>query len=233
MSAPQEPSGVPLHRHQLAWLSDEGWRRVLEQAWDEEARDCLAHWAAVRLPLVVTRQVGLLQDKQVALGLPAPGQWRRRRIALTVPRQDILSLGEFPLAHSVLNALTESVRPGWLRLCAELTKANIPAHVYGSHGWQLLSGLDHVRHQSDIDLWLSVSDAGQADRAAACLGAVPSELPRLDGELVLADGSAVAWREWLAWRDGRVKSLLVKRLQGCSLVHGQHWPEAASLAQAA
>ena len=41
--------------------------------------------------------------------------------------------------------------------------------------------------------------------------------PRLDGELRFPDGAAVAWREWEAWRAGRSRAVLVKRLDGCSL----------------
>ena len=45
-----------LRRHQLAWLSEAGWAAILARPWDAQARDCLAHWARHRLPLVVTRQ---------------------------------------------------------------------------------------------------------------------------------------------------------------------------------
>ena len=43
--------------------------------------------------------------------------------------------------------------------------------------------------------------------------------PRLDGELLFADGAAVAWREWLAYRQGRAAQVLVKRLHGVALEH--------------
>jgi phosphoribosyl-dephospho-CoA transferase len=97
----------------------------------------------------------------------------------------------------------------------------------------MLSGLDHVRAGSDIDLWLSVSDLAQADAAATCLQFVSGELPRLDGELMFDDGAAVAWREWLAWRAGRVKSLLVKTIAGSSLVRSRGWPGAETLVEVA
>ena len=41
--------------------------------------------------------------------------------------------------------------------------------------------------------------------------------PRLDGELLFPDGAAIAWREWVAHRDGRVAQVLVKRLRGVAL----------------
>ena len=224
---------VPLHRHQIAWLGEAGWREVLARDCDATARDCIAHWAARRLPFVVTRQAEPGDDTWVALGLPAPGRWERRRLALTVRRSDVLYFDEFPLADRLTPRLPLPARPAWRRLCAELRAADTHARVYGSHGWQLLTGLDHVRAGSDIDLWLSVSDLAQSDAAAACLQAAPGVLPRLDGELMFDDGSAVAWREWLAWRSGRVKSLLVKTIGGGSLVHSRGWQGAAAFAEAA
>jgi len=225
---------VPLHRHQIAWLGEAGWRRVQRRDWDAEARDCLAHWAARRLPLVVTRQGDAAAgEAPVALGLAAPACWGRRHLALGVPRNEVLYFDEFPLAERLVGLLPAPARGAWRELCAALKHAQAPARVYGSHGWQLLSGLDHLREGSDIDLWLSVSDAAQADAAAACLQSAAAGLPRLDGELMFDDGSAVAWREWLAWRGGRSRSLLVKTLAGSALVHARGWQGTAALAEAA
>ena len=224
---------MPLRRHQIAWLSEAGWRHVQQREWDAPARNCLAHWAAKRLPLVVTRQADRAGEDSIALGLPAPGRWGRRRLALSVARRDVLYFDEFPLAGKALGLLPAPARPAWRTLCAGLKAAGANARVYGSYGWQLLSGLDHVRAGSDIDLWLSVSDADQADAAVACLQSFSSGQLRLDGELVFGDGTAVAWREWFAWRTGRVKELLVKSIDGSSLVRSPAWQGAAAIAEAA
>lgn len=224
---------APLHRHQLAWISESAWSGVRDRTWDEPARACLAHWAAQGLPLVVTRQGAPGRDSEMALGLPAPGRWGHSRIALTVARSEVLRFDEFPLAYRLLDQLPDAARPTWRGLCAGLEAAGTPARVYGSFGWHLLTGLDHVRAGSDIDLWLSVSNPAQADAAALCLQSIGDALPRLDGELVFGDGSAVAWREWLAWRAARVKSLLVKTLTGSLLVHSRGWQGAAGFAGAA
>src|SRR5438067_14087 len=95
--------------------------------------------------------------------------------------------------------------------------AGAVGRVQGSDGWQHLTGLDHLRLGSDIDLGISVSDAGQADAVARQLQSFPCARPRVDGELVFDGGDAVAWREWLCWRAGAAKALLVKRLEGSSL----------------
>lgn len=224
---------TPLHRHQIAWLADAGWRKAQDREWDAGARDCLAHWAAKRLPLVVTRQPDHLGEDSIALGLPAPTRWGRRRLALTVARSDVLYFDEFPLAEAALGLVPAPARLAWHGLCVNLKAAGVNARVYGSYGWQLLSGLVHVRAGSDIDLWLSVSDAHQADQAAACLQRFSSDLVRLDGELMFDDGTAVAWREWSAWRNGRAKGLLVKTIGGGSLVHSPAWQGASEIAEAA
>jgi len=224
---------TPLHRHQIAWLGDAAWRGLQDREADGVARDCLAHWAAKRLPLVVTRQAGLADEDAVALGLPAPGRWGRRRLAFPVPRSEVSYFDEFPPAEKALGLVPAPARAAWRGLCTDLRAAGVRARVYGSYGWQLLTGLDHVRAGSDIDVWLAVADAGQADAAASCLQRFTSAPLRLDGELMFGDGSAVAWREWRAWRDGRVKGLLVKSLDGCVLVKASTGQAPTALAEAA
>ena len=215
---------LPLRRHQIAWLSDAGWRGVLNGDWATEARACLAHWAAHRLPLVVTRQAGSIEAGSIALGLPAPGCFGRQRLAATVARGAVLYFDEFPLAERALGLLPGAARPPWRDLCAALKATGAVSRVYGSYGWQLMSGLDHVHAGSDIDLWLSVSDADQADAVAACLQRFAVQAPRLDGELMFDDGAAVAWREWRVWRAGATTALLVKGIDGPSLQRLPGWP---------
>ena len=206
---------MPLHRHQLVRLSDAAWREVCERPWDAEARACLNHWAANGLPLVVTRQMPQgLADGEMALGLAAPLRWQRRRIALVAHRRHVIALDEFPRLDEIAQGAA------WPDLCASLAALGVTARVYGSHGWQWLSGLPCAHPESDIDLWTAVADARQADAVAAALDACSDSpaRPRLDGELLLPDGRAFAWREWRAWRTGRTRAILAKTLLGASLV---------------
>lgn len=219
-----------LRRHRLARLTSDGWAQVLVRPWDAQARECLTHWARRQLPLVVTRQspdpgAGDL----IALGLPAPTCWERRRLALHVPRTSVLRFAEFPGLAGVHTVLPLSACAAASDLELALATCDAKAHVYGSYGWQALSGLDHVRAGSDLDVWVAVNDAAHADDVADELGHFAVDEPRLDGELLFADGAAIAWREWSAWRSGRTRSVLVKRLTGATLAHDATWCEGAHI----
>ena len=204
-----------LRRHQLVRLNERGWAAVRALAWDAEARACLNFWAAERLPLVVTQQPARLPNLTngpIALGLAAPLRWNRRRLAMQVPMSGILFFDEFPKAATIGALLPPPLRSAW----ALLAKA-VDARVYGSFGWQQMTGLAYLHADSDLDLCVSVDDAAAADRAAAVLSQAAFTRPRIDGELVFPDGRAVAWREWLPWREQRVDRILVKRLQGVEM----------------
>ena len=213
-----------MRRHRLVRLSVEGWNAVLARPWDAQARDCLMHWATHRLPLVVTRQTADVGDRDlVALGLPAPGRWTRRRLALHVPRASVSRFEEFPGLDVVRALLPPSARAAARTLQAGLMACDATAHVYGSYGWQALTGLDHVRAGSDLDVWVAVRDAAHADTVADRLRSFATEQPRLDGELMFPDGAAVAWREWVEWRAGRARAVMVKRLTGATLHRDIAW----------
>ena len=50
----------------------------------------------------MTRQPEPDGEDSITLGLPAPGRWGRRRLALSVARKDVLYFDEFPLAEKLL-----------------------------------------------------------------------------------------------------------------------------------
>ncbi len=208
---------MPLRRHQLAHLSADGWAAVLARGWDIEAQACLDHWALHRLPLVVTRQPAPGAGTGIALGLPAPAQWSRRRLTLQVPCTAIVCFGEFPTASEVMALLPRGARPAWRMLMGALAACHAPARIYGSYGWQSLSELRYLRATSDLDLWIAIDDAVHADVVGSRLQDFAAKHPRLDGELVFGDGSAVHWREWMAWRAGQTRSVLVRHVSGAAL----------------
>jgi phosphoribosyl-dephospho-CoA transferase len=205
---------MELERHRLVWLSDAGWLTLLPQAPDAASRHCLVHWAREHLPLVVTRQPP--DDDQLAVGLAMPARWGRRKLALRVSREHLLYSGGFPAAADIAVLLPASSRAAWRALCAELAALGVSPRVHGSHGWQKLTGLRYLRPSSDIDLHIAVDSDALADRIATLLQ-VDIGGPRIDGELLFPDGAAIAWREWLQLRSGRVREVLVKRLDGVAL----------------
>ena len=248
----------PLRRHQLACLSAQGWREVLEAhgidfkgasreapgspasplpgsgrgagergAWrlgvrephDEQAVSCFLHWAEHKLPLVVTRQPLPLDGAAplITLGLSAPPAWGRRLLSLQVPPQAIGWFGEFPELADAVSLFPRSARPVLQALARDLAERGLRARAYGSSGWQRLTGMRYLHARSDLDLWLAVEDADAADAAVARLQRHAPPHLRIDGELIFPDGSAVAWREWDAWRAGRSRALLVKRLHGVAM----------------
>jgi phosphoribosyl-dephospho-CoA transferase len=205
-----------LRRHQLLRLSGEGWASVLDAPWDPSARQCLALWAARGLPLVVTRQPAQASDA-LAAGLPAPARWRRRRLAVAVAPRHVLFLDEFPAAEAVARLLPRDCAAPWRALLAALAAADCAPRVYGGYGWQALARMAYVHADSDVDLLLPVVSSAQADAVARALAVAAWAGPRLDGELLFPGGAAVAWREWLAHREGRAARVLVKRLHGVAL----------------
>jgi len=212
------PARLPalLHRQQLVHLSAEGWARVLAAPCEDAARACLALWAERGFPLVVTRQPAAGGDA-IALGLPAPARLRRRRIALSVAADDVMFFDEFPPAEAVSRLLPRECVAPWRALVATLALNGSRARVYGGFGWQAITRLPYVHAASDLDLLLPVVSAAQADELVRLLADVAWGGPRLDGELLFADGGAIAWREWREHRQGRAARVLVKRLRGVAL----------------
>ncbi|MDQ6683739.1 MAG: malonate decarboxylase holo-[acyl-carrier-protein] synthase [Pseudomonadota bacterium] len=212
--------GETLRRHQLVRPSAEGWRQAIDQHDDAGARQSLLHWSAHDLPVVVcTQGSGGLQGGCVALGLPTPPDWGRQRIRLSIdPAQLRCEVAEFPRWESCREALPLSHAARAL-LDRALDADAGDSRVYGSFGWQQLTGLQYVNSGSDIDLLLEPRDPAHADRLASALFEADTGRPRLDGELCFHSGSDIAWREWLQWRAGRVDGVVVKRLHGPVLVN--------------
>lgn len=220
---------LPVQRHQLITLESAAWEQVLADL--EPASHvyrCLRQWQARHWPLVISRQPGELNSGQLQVGIPLPTDWGRQRLSLIVPHAHSRAWGAFPPAHEAQTLLPLSLAQDWLALCQQLQAQGCAAQVYGSYGWELMTGQGYVREGSDLDLLLPVQSTAQADclveildRASRIVG-----LPRLDGELLFGD-EAIAWREWQQWRRGASSKVMVKRTHGLSLQAHSDWPEHA------
>jgi phosphoribosyl-dephospho-CoA transferase len=218
----------PLRRHQLLCLNALGWAAVAGQVEAGLPDTVLQLWRSRRLPLVLCRQPQAGPHAPLCAGLPLPARWARRRCAVQVPREGIAYFAEFPTMLQVLPEVPVAHRASLVRLSQQLAMAGLRAQVYGSFGWQALTGMAYVREGSDLDLWVGVAHAAEADLAARCLqqcDAAGEAGLRLDGELVFPHGDAVSWREWLRFRAGCSRSLLVKALHGARLCHEVPQPE--------
>ena len=221
---------MPPRPHQLAHIRPSVLQQAAAAAQDERVRDGLNHWAAAQLPLVVTRQVPALPTGSLRMGLPLPTQWGRLRIPLVVDVADVLSFADFPSLNDLREGPRAHQYASLSNLCAALQSHDLRAQVYGSHGWQHISGMDYTHAQSDLDLLIVVNSLAAADTAAECLHAVDQRAPqcaRIDGELMFTDGTAVAWREWQPWRTGRTRQILIKQADGAALADSLTWPTTA------
>ena len=207
---------IDLQRNVLVWLTAPGWDRVLANDWDAQALGILRHWALRALPLVVCRQRVENSPPTISLGLPAPSVWDRRKLALEVTPIEVGHVGRFPSFEQ----FEQFQQFKQLESCEAFIAAineirfNDPGfegsiQVYGSFGWETLTGMAYVRPSSDLDLRVEVPDHETAAAVARALNAL--QLPmRVDGELAFPDGSAIAWREYLQWVEGKVDRMLVK-----------------------
>lgn len=205
-------------RHELVWLSREGWAAVQAQTGPTDrtpASDfgAVARWRANDWPLVVRRRAPELKDSQIALGMPLPPapDGSKRRFACIVDARMVarwqapLTLAE--AAHAAparWQAPLQALLADCTRSAAALPRrpfttgdAAVPLcpRVFGSLAMQAMTGLSYLRAESDLDLLLAPESRAELAAALALLQRHGASLP-LDGEIVFPGGVAVAWREY-------------------------------------
>lgn len=202
----ETPGDAPWLRHHWVRLA-EGWAGGLRSPLAGLERAEVGDWCGRGLPLVVARRRPGDGADELRLGLATPD---KRRIAVHVAADAVAGrMGPVPLAEAL-----DSAPAAWRAPLAELARRSaalgVPAAVYGSLAWQHRTGLGYVRAESDVDLLFAPRCRTGLDRLLGLLaevdGAPHGSAPRLDGEVLLPGGAAVAWRE-LAGRPAR---LLVK-----------------------
>jgi phosphoribosyl-dephospho-CoA transferase len=171
-------------------------------------------WADNGLPLI-RRRASDSEATGVALGLPLPPLAGKRRLCFLMQPDDIVATAP-PVS---LCAASEFAPRNWLPTLTaveELASSHgIDVRVFGSLGWQALTGLQYLTDRSDLDLLFNVSRETDLKLLARGLAMIEASAPmRLDGEFVRFDGAAVNWRELHAG----AKELLVKTLRGIHLL---------------
>jgi phosphoribosyl-dephospho-CoA transferase len=195
------------------WLWPQ-WRESLLAPLAFDARPVVEAWLGRGLPAVACRLDGRLPETAVALGiaLPAP---ERRRVSLVVAPEAVAAVAK-PIR---LAAALPSAPVGWRGtlwdLDADARALGLSLGVYGSLAWQHLSGHTYMTDHSDVDLLVEPRTEAELARALCLLRSRSSlRAPRLDGEILLAGGRGVSWREVL----GAPRRVLVKSRASTSLV---------------
>lgn len=216
-------------RHDLVWLTSRGWERVRAAA-PREALDALDLWRDGGWPAVVRRAETDLAPNEVAIGFALPprraaegkggkgGKGGKLRVGCRVELSDVgRRTRALPLVGA-LDAVPEQWHAGLAALEAEAAGAGIGLAVYGSVALEALTGQCYVTPNSDIDLLLRPLNRVQLMAGLALLSRHAATLP-LDGEVVFADGRAVAWKELLAAFDSAAGTrVLAKGLERIALV---------------
>jgi phosphoribosyl-dephospho-CoA transferase len=193
-------------RHRRIWLdprSLEGVRLVGATAGEErELLDAIGAWARTMRPFVArawTAADAGRPDAHVPLGLALFGAAGKRRVSFTAPRA-LVARVEPPLP---LRAALPLLAPGHARAARQVLQAIEPLHaevtVYGSAFWSHAAGELRMSSASDLDLLVRPAPSGSPEALLAVLQQVAAGAEvRLDGEVLLRDGSTVAWRELAA-----------------------------------
>lgn len=149
-----------------------------------------------------------------------------------------------PRLTDTLSHLPPAFRAPLTELAAAARAAGIEFRVFGSVAWEALTGLAYLTARSDVDLLWWPVDASQIAEGIALMVAWEHETGmRADGEIVMRNGAAVAWREWdrVARTIDGARRVLVKTLFGprlcalseleASLAGGPFAEEGAACAQ--
>jgi phosphoribosyl-dephospho-CoA transferase len=195
VSSPSPRAEPSLRRHQLVRVYPAAWKLLLRARPDLAGEPLLQDWATLGRPLIARRR-GPLDGDGVLLGLPLPPSAGKRRIAVEMRADDIVSVSPLPSVSEVLRAAPIA----WQLCLQELTDLarayGVMAGVFGSLGWQWITGLTYLGPQSDIDIAWTLPRPDQLERFLGDLADLDARAPvRLDGELMRADGAGANWRE--------------------------------------
>ena len=204
-------------RHELAWLTERGWQAALAEAHVQDA-EAIKQWQQADWPAVVRRQdaTSAPADDWIALGIPLPPlrhDGSKGRVALRCRAADLARTARPVSLQAACKSAPDAWHHGLVALCADA--GGFELRVYGSLAMQSLTGLRYVRAGSDLDLLFYPRDAAQLDAGVALFDAHARTLP-LDGEIVFANGDAVAWKEWRDACAGDAR-VLVKHVRGVRL----------------
>jgi phosphoribosyl-dephospho-CoA transferase len=202
-------------RHDLVRVEPRAWAAWLETRADLNGLRHVCSWAEAARPLIVRRLVPGETGDDIPLGLPLPPADGKRRLGLALPANALERVPPPSLADVAGDAPSQ-----WLPTIGTLVALGrdhrIPPRPFGSLLWQSMTGLTYLSASSDLDLLWPCPGAVPAsllDRLGAIADAAPM---RIDGEILLSDGTGLHWRELRDAPDGG--SVLAKSVGGLAMV---------------
>lgn len=187
-------------RHDLVWPR-EAWRRSVRGPVAPRDLGALEEWFARGRPAVACRRTAPCGDA-IALGIALPArceEGEKRRVALLLDPAAVARVGPPVALRDAVGSAPAAWRERLLSLDRAGRAGGVLLRVYGSLAWQHLSGVAYVTARSDVDLLAKPGTAVELRWVLELLRAREADAaPRLDGEVVLAGGRAVAWRELVA-----------------------------------
>jgi phosphoribosyl-dephospho-CoA transferase len=175
-------------------------------------------WQAAGRPFIVGRG-GVKQDA-IALGFCVTDErhpeLRPRRVAARTDPRHVVEAARPPRLDEIARCpAAQAHSASFSHLIGAAERAGFDIRVYGSWMWQALTGEQHVRDGSDLDVLVDVADVDEAERVAAFLEREEAGLAfKLDGELSIAGLGEVHWREY---RQGKAE-VLVKSVDALRLM---------------
>lgn len=166
-------------------------------------------WTAAEDPRALARSVA----QGVPVGLALRTSEEKVRMALVVQPAQVVRVEAPLLLRDALDFLPAGMAKCGARVVEAMNELGLDVSVYGSAFWSHAGQASCMTPTSDLDLLLRPVSAAQARRCLACLSELrAAEEVRLDGEMLLPDGSGVAWAEL----DGRER-VMVKTQWGPEL----------------
>ncbi|RJF92366.1 malonate decarboxylase holo-[acyl-carrier-protein] synthase [Noviherbaspirillum saxi] len=190
-----------LARHDLVWLTAEGWDVVRRSVQPDHAF-VIERWTMADWPAVVRRQDADAEPDQICLGITPPrdtlcARGGRIRLAFRCNHNAIKNVSRPLAVEAVSPAVPEQWQLAYQQFRAAVEGKALDVRVYGSLSLQALTGESYLTERSDIDLAFFPKNAKELAIGNDLFAANGKCLP-LDGEVIFPSGRAVAWKEWCA-----------------------------------
>src|SRR3954468_5404415 len=201
----------PLTRHSWVWLA-EGWAGRLRGRPTAETIALAERWRALDRPFIVASPGAHDSEDDLRLSLALPD---KRRIGLHLPQAAVVRSAPPPSLREVVAQAPAVWRPRLREVESMAQAAGLSVAVYGSLAWEYRCSTAYVRADSYVDLLFEGKAAPSLGPVLTLARALSPDAgaPRLDGELILPGGAAVAWREFAR----RPEELLIKGAGGPAL----------------